>query len=405
VTDNTSDTVTDSQLLAITSYWSFWSGKNLDGDVTRRIQLPSKLHDSLALVIQGVRRCGKSTLLRQLIGHYRLNPKHCAFLNFEDPRLGSKLDHRLLDRWLQSFRKKHKRAKRLYFFLDEVQAVSGWESWLRTQLERPNNNYFVITGSNAHLLSGELSGTLTGRHQTLELFPFSLEEYRDLKPRSSLVEYLSDGGFPGPLLIEEGDTVRMQYFLDIVERDIRERIGARSSVPVKQVVQLAYETAGSELSLRRIAGATGIAVDTVSGYLHACESAYLLFACPYFAFSERKRARRNKKYYPVDTGLRRMVITQGGADRGKMLECAVFLELRRHNANISYWRGKGEVDFVIKKKGRIVPIQVSWNAPSQRHHDALEEFYENFPQADEAQFIGPEQYQNGTLAQLVRDMG
>ena len=129
----------------------------------RDIALPARLRDSLALVVQGVRRCGKSTLLTQMLERYRLNPRHCAFLNFEDPRLGQKLDHTLLDAWVAAFRTAHPRLRKAYFFLDEIQGVAGWEKWLRTQLERPKDNYFVVTGSNAQLLAGELSGVLTGR--------------------------------------------------------------------------------------------------------------------------------------------------------------------------------------------------------------------------------------------------
>jgi predicted AAA+ superfamily ATPase len=166
-------------------------------------------------------------------------------------------------------------------------------------------------------------------------------------------------------------------------------------------VQLAFESAGSELSLRRLAGAAGIAVDTVAGYLAACEDAYLLHSVPYFAFSDRKRAARNRKYYPIDTGLRRMVVTRTGADRGKLLECAVQLELRRRGLQPSYWRGRGEVDFVVTTERGITPIQVSWEPPTDRHHRALEEFYEAFPQAQEALVIGPVEFEAGAVAGLA----
>ena len=388
------------RLLEITSYWSFWD-RAVPETVPRDVALPERLRESLALVVQGVRRCGKSTLLTQMLGRYRLNPGHCAFLNFEDPRLGLVIDHRLLDEWVAAFRGMHPRLKHAYFFLDEIQSVVGWERWLRTQLERPCGNHFVITGSNAQLLSGELSSVLTGRHETLELFPLDLAEYRLMRKRASLEDYLRDGGFPEPLSSQRGDRLRQQYFSDIIERDIRERVGARSVLPIKQVVQMAYESAGAELSLRRIASAAGIAVDTAAGYLDASEAAYLLFSVPFFAFSERKRAARNKKYYPIDTGLRRMAVTPTGSDRGKLLECAVHLELRRRGLSVSYWRGNGEIDFVVQSRRGITPVQVSWNAPGERHHRALDEFHETFPQALEAVFIGPKEYEAGALARLA----
>ncbi|HXV65295.1 MAG TPA: ATP-binding protein [Vicinamibacteria bacterium] len=388
------------RLREITGYWSFWDN-DVPATIPRDVALPSQLSDSLALVVQGVRRSGKSTLLAQMMERYRLDPKHCAFLNFEDPRLGQRLDHTLLDAWVTAFRGAHPRLKKAYFFLDEIQNVTGWEKWLRTRLERPKDNHFVVTGSNAQLLSGELASALTGRYFTLELFPFDLGEFRRVHPKGRLEDYLESGGFPEPLLFDHGDRLRQQYFSDIIERDVRERVGARSAVPIKQLVQMVFESAGAELSLRRLAAATGIAVDTTAGYLAACEAAYLLFAVPYFTFSERKRSARNKKYYPIDTGLRRMAVTRTGVDRGKLLECAVHLELRRRGLKPAYWRGQREVDFVVETERGIVPIQVSWEAPADRHERALDEFYEAFPQAQEALRVGPAEFEAAVLAELA----
>lgn len=380
------DAMANLDMLDIARTWSFWD-RPVPASVPRDADLPDALRDSLCLAVQGVRRCGKSTLLQQLIGRYRLDPAHCAFLNLEDPRMSGSLTYASLDELVARFRAQHLGVETLYFFLDEIQGVDGWQRWLRAQLDQPRGNVFVITGSNARLLSGELSSVLTGRHLTVELFPFDLAEMRRGNPDATFDDYLSEGGFPEPLTMADGDRLRRQYFHDIVERDVRERIGARSSGPIRQVVQMVYESAGSELSLRRVAGAVGIATDTAGSYLEACEAAYLLFACPYFTFSERQRAGRNRKYYPIDNGLRRVVVTGGGGDRGKSLECATYLALRRRFGDVCYWRDSGEVDFVVRLGGRIVPIQVTWDEVLERHQRALEKFYERHPQADEAVFV------------------
>ncbi len=388
-------------ILEIASTWSFWD-RPVPPSVPRLIKSPDTLRDSICLGIQGVRRCGKSTLLQQLIGRYDLDPAQCVFLNFEDPRLTKALSFETLDLLVMQFRARHPKADRLYFFLDEIQWVEGWQRWLVTQLERPRGNVFVTTGSNARLLSGELSTMLTGRHLTMELYPFDYQELLSADPNTTWNDYLDHGGFPEPLSMSDGDSLRRQYFLDIVERDIRERIRARSSLPIRQVIQMAYESAGSELSLRRIAAATGIAVDTAASYLEAAEAAYLLFACPFFAFSERKRARRNKKYYPIDTGLRRVVINKTGSDRGKALESSVYLSLRRHFDQVCYFRENGEVDFVVSPAGKPIPIQVSLDPPSERHFRALDGFYERFPNASEAVFITGDNPQ-ATLSDLIHN--
>jgi len=355
--------------------------------VARDVRLPEILSDRVALVIQGVRRCGKSTLMRQLIARYRLDPMRCAFINFEDPRLASNLDFETLQSLVDAFGEVAPGEGQRYFFLDEIQGVEGWQKWLSTQLDRPAGDVYVVSGSNATLLSGELGTALTGRHLTVELYPYSVHEFQRARPGTNTLDYLHAGGFPEPVTRPDGDLLLRQYFHDIVERDIRERLGARSSRPLRQVLQMAFESAGSELSLRRVAAPVGIAVATAQSYLDAAELAYLLFSAPFFAFSERKRASFPRKYYPVDSGLRRVVSTPGGLDLGKSLECAAFVALKQRYGEVCYWRGKGEVDFVIEDAGRVVPIQVTLDVLKPRHEAALTSFYEAFPQADEARTI------------------
>ena len=379
-------------LLAIARHWSHWD-RSPPPSVRRHVALPAELQPKLALVVQGVRRCGKSTLLGQLLAHYGLDRQRCMFVNFEDPALASALDHRTLTALVQAFEAEHG-AGGTYFF-DEIQQVHGWQRWLRRELDRSSKRRFVITGSNAHLLSGELASTLTGRHLAVDLFPFDLDEYRLVKPRGTLIDYLTDGGFPAPLTQRDGDLLRRAYFNDIVERDVRERVSARSSQPLRQLAQMLFASAGSELSVRRLAAALGIAPDTASLYLEAMENAYLAFACPYFAWSERKRSVRNRKYYPVDTGLRRVAVTRTGVDRGKMLECATFLLLRKRFREVCYWRNGGEVDFVVRRNGDPVPVQVCWDGPTERHHKALDEFHAMHPQAAEAVFVTAASYAKG----------
>lgn len=379
-------------ILNIARAWSFWD-QAPTLRVARKAELPTDLSPSICTVVQGVRRCGKSTLLEQMLLRYGLPPEDCAFLNCEDPRLSNALDFETLDILVQAFRASRGSEPTLYFFLDEIQAIQGWERWLRMQLERPQNQVFVLTGSNASLLSGELGSALTGRHLSVELFPFDLEERRLLVPDLSVERFLSEGGFPEPVQMTDRDRLLRQYFADILERDIRERLKARSIRPLSQVVQMVYESAGSELSLRRVAASAGVSTDTAGSYLEACEAAYLLFRVPFFAFSERKRAHRNAKYYPVDTGLRRAVVAPATADRGKDLECAVYLALRRKNIDVSYWRGNGEVDFVLRHGNRIKPVQVTWEEEVEaRHENALVDFYESFPFAEEAAFVNVNNY-------------
>ncbi len=381
------------QLLEIGRDWSFWD-RRPPKSVARDVELPKALSNRTTLVIQGVRRCGKSTLLTQMIGRYGLERKNCLFVNFEDPRLAGHLNFESLENLTRAFADARPDAAPLTVFLDEIQWVTGWERWLASKLERPDRFRFVISGSNAHLLSGELSTVLTGRHVTVELFPFDPAEFRKLRPEASLADYLHHGGFPEPVASEDGDLLLRQYFSDILQRDVRERVGARSSLSLRQVVQMVFESAGSELSLRRIAAASGIAVETVAAYLEACEQAYLLFSCPWFAFSERKRSHRNRKYYPVDTALRRVSFTRAGQDMGKALECATFVELRKRGFDVFYWRDAGEVDFVVQSVEGPTPMQVSLDGAAERHMRSLDAFHETFPTACEPVIVTMDNFPN-----------
>lgn len=381
--------ISDEDLYFILDSWSFWS-KSFPSSYPREVTLPDSLSNQLALVIQGVRRCGKTTLMYQLAKRYELKAKQCAFINFEDPKLAHCLDYKLLDQICRIFQEHRDANEKLYLFLDEIQNVHLWEKWLRTQLERPSNLHFIISGSNSSLLSGELASVLTGRYIKLELYPYNFQEFQTVFPNAHMEDFLNQGGFPFPITQPNPEMILRDYFESIVEKDIRERLGSRSSLQIRQLIKMVYEASGSELSFRKIAGALGLTAETVHNYLAMCEQAYLVFECPYFSFSEQKRSKRNRKYYPIDTGLRNTIISKTGQDLGKNFECVVFLELKKRYRDVFYWKDKGEVDFVVQTENGITPIQVSLSEIKPRHERALEEFYSHFPQANEAVIITKE---------------
>ncbi len=381
--------LSDQHLLDILNEWSFWENTPPQNGVTRQLALPKRLHSDLALVIQGVRRSGKSTLLSQLPERYHIPLEHCFFCNFEDPRLMDDLNYSLLNRIVTIARKKNANANPCYFFFDEIQNVKGWEKWLHAEFERPKHNYYVLTGSNSCLLSGEFATALTGRHITLELFPFSFSEYKALFPEKTIENYLFSGGFPRSLTFEQPYQLLQEYFNDIILRDVLKRVHARTPDSIKQVARMAFDSCGSELSYRKIAAVTGLTVDTVKSYLKACEEAYLLFPCHFFSFSEKKQLSRQKKYYPIDSGMRYAITSTMGRDLGKSFEGMIFLRLKQKYQQVFYWQElhQGEVDFVAVQGKNIIPYQVTWNKSEPRHEIALQHFYEQYPHASEAVFI------------------
>ena len=383
----------NADLQQILDDWAGWSVQIAD-TVPRGLVDRCVLTPEVVTVIQGVRRCGKSTLLRQLMVANNIAEKQAVFINFEDPRLLNQLDTTLLDQ-LYALATEGNR-KRLTFFLDEIQNVVNWQRWLNTRLEMKSGHCFVVTGSNSQLLGGELASSLTGRHLRHELFPFDIAEFRQREQPGDLEQFIRRGGFPAVLDFPQPEKLLQQYFLDIVEKDIRERVSAKTSRPLQAMARMVLESVGSELSLRRIAGAIQLSPETVSHYLQACEDAYLLFSCHFFAYSEAKRVRHNRKYYAVDTGLRRAVSARSGLDMGKDFENLVYLVLRRTTADISYWKGRGEVDFVVNTQRGVTPIQVTYGEPQPRHEEALDEFFQQFPNSSDPIYVTPENFDTFT---------
>lgn len=386
-------------LMDIVAEWSLW-GKPVPSSIPRSpYGLPNSLPTDLVTAIQGVRRCGKSTFMYQMIERFRLDQSKCFFINFEDPRLSSSLNTELLDA-LHNLATETK-GEDCIFFLDEIQNVSEWEKWLRSKLTLSPRSRFVITGSNASLLSGDLGTVLTGRHITIEMFPFSFEEFQLATEKTSIEEYLKLGGFPRALSFENSTQLLREYFKDIIEKDVRRHVAVRSATILQNLVKTVFESTGSEVSQRSLASTLGTTADSIGTYLEACQSAYILQPCPYFSYSERQRQVRNKKFYPIDTGLKNAVVTKTGKDLGKDFETIVYRKLRERFHNVAYWKGRGEVDFVVQTNSGTLPVQVSIDGVKQRHTDGISEFTREHKNVLPGIFITFENFQ--TLETLLSE--
>lgn len=303
-----------------------------------------------AIVISGVRRCGKSTLLRQIIKE----KGDCAFFNFEDSRAtGFDLgDFRKLD---GAFAELGPRNDCYYF--DEIQNVPEWERYVREKLDVGKR--FVITGSNASLLSRELGTRLTGRHLDFELFPFSFSEMLRMRGQSPSItafrEYAERGGFPE--YVKPGTVDILQHlFKDIIARDIVVRYGLRNSATVEKLALYLLSNIGTEFSYTRLARTFGIgSTHSIIDYVSYYEDSYLLFTVPMFSYSYAQQQINNKKIYAIDPGMIRANTVSFTADDGKLLENIVFLQLRRERKPgcIFYYKGSRECDFVIAERGKV----------------------------------------------------
>ncbi|MFH0817162.1 MAG: ATP-binding protein [Candidatus Micrarchaeota archaeon] len=307
-----------------------------------------ELNLPFAIVISGIRRCGKSTLLRQVMK----KAEHPNYFNFEDPQAtGFEVsDFQKLD---EVFREE--RGESGFYFFDEIQNVQKWELFVRTMLDR--KKHFLITGSNASLLSKELGTRLTGRHLNHELFPFSYKEFLSFTSKKagaeSFGEYLRMGGFPEYL--RHGRTeILQELFSNIIMRDIVVRHKLRSAKTIKEMALYLIGNTGNEFSYNGLAKTFGLgSVNSAVSFVSYLEDSYLLFTVPKFDYSLKKQAVNRKKVYSIDNGLSGANSVSFSSDKGRALENQVFLDLRRTGKEVFYFRGKRECDFVVKEKNRI----------------------------------------------------
>ncbi|TVR75685.1 MAG: ATP-binding protein [Spirochaetaceae bacterium] len=317
-----------------------------------------------ALVVSGIRRCGKSTLLHQVA---RRLGEAFFYLNFEDIRLSGIgiADYRLLDTLIDA-------AETPTLFLDEVQMAPEWDRFVRHALDAGRR--VVLTGSNASLLSRELGSSLTGRHLQEELFPFSWAEYcrfREVSPSGAVLErYLAEGGFPEYLKTGNPEILR-QLQQDILARDIAVRFNIRDDRALRNLYLWLISNVGNLMTPSRLTGIVGVkSPTTVLEYLAHLEAAWMIHTVPRFAWSVKARSLAPKKVYAADPGCVHTSSLSTTPDRGRLLENVVYLELRRRTASIFYLAEKNtECDFVVApQRGSATCIQVCWTLTSENEN-------------------------------------
>lgn len=339
--------------------------------IDREIKLDYYLKGKEIVVISGVRRCGKSSLLKLIADQDK--GQH-LYLNFDDIRLvefsNSNFTH-IEEIALELFD-----TDKVSFFLDEIQNVPNWERWINT-LHAQDKKVFV-TGSNSRLLSSEISTYLTGRNKQIHLFPFSFREFltfSKIKPKHKNLttkekikylklfqRYLTMGGFP--LILKNNDIdLSRQYFEDIVHRDIISRFGIREVKELKDMVLFLFSNIGKTYSYATLRKITSIkSLSTIKNYLDHLHSSFLLHPVGKFDYSIKKQKVASAKIYANDTSFLKTVAFNFSENYGRRLENLVLLELKRRQQNVYYHAGKLECDFVIQDKNKVTAaMQVTRN--------------------------------------------
>ncbi len=343
------------------------------GFVKRKFPVDYLNHQEI-VVISGIRRCGKSTLLQQIRSE---NKEKDFYLNFDDERLIQfKVDdfQLLFETFIELF------GIQKTFYFDEIQNITGWERFVR-RLHDYGNKIF-ITGSNASMLSQELGTHLTGRFVSYELFPFSFLEFLEYKGKTDFnnrlystegkselqglfTTFLTSGGFPA-YLHNQNDNYLKSLYESILYRDVMVRNHLNSE---KELLELVYYLASNVSRLssyNSLAKSIGVKnASTTKNYLQYIQNTYLIFQVSKFDFSLKKQIQNLKKTYFIDQGL----VTRLGflftAEKGRLLENIVFIELRRRGLDIFYFSGKNECDFLIRQGTKIVQaIQVCYTFDS-----------------------------------------
>jgi len=370
------------------------SGNDLERDLLRT--LPSDLSQHV-LIISGIRRCGKSTLLKQMI---YAGAGKSFYLNFDTPGLYNfeMSDFAILDLIISE-----NNAERLFF--DDLQVIDGWELYVRQKLDEGYKVF--VTGSNASMLSRELGTRLTGRHITRELFPFSFLEYsrfNNQKPcEESLVQYLDLGGFPEFVRYNNPDSLTA-LFEDIIFRDIAVRYNIRDVKSLKRLLMYLTANVGNLVTATKLTTLMEIkSAATILDYFSFFEQAYLLNLMPRFSYSYRSQLVNPRKIYIIDNGLVNAVTPSFTKDRGKKLENMIYWSLRQQNKELFYFNESGsECDFVVCKNNEIEElIQVCYelsleNSTREKKGlmDAMDYFKKNagtiitLNQSDEISFNG-----------------
>ncbi len=333
---------------------------------------------SSALVLKGLRRTGKSTLLKQLIISKFSDSFY--YFNFDDDRVfGFTVDdfQNLIETFIELF------GRRKNVFFDEIQNVRGWELFINRML-REGYRVF-ITGSNSNLLSQELGTHLTGRHIDLELYPFSFQEYLRAKDLQKIVEgdyntsaratlsaefnkYFLTGGMPEVVL--SGEAAILTHLInDVIQKDIVTRYSVRKPAEIKKILRFILANVSNETTYRGLTIATDSkSENTVKKYIQYLEETYIIFEVSRYDKKLRRRDKNPKKFYCIDNGIIINNVPTFIENKGGLLENMVAINLKRMQKEFYFFRDKdqSEADFVIPSERQIIQVCYELNEQNRK---------------------------------------
>lgn len=361
--------------------YNFWEHQAIEYGHLRPIYLNKIEHflgNSLIKVILGQRRCGKSRLMRMVIHHLitqrNVPAKNILYINKELHAFNFIENDDDLVETFKIYQRMQKPKGKIYFFLDEVQEIAAWEKAINSLAQDYNLSIEIfISGSNAHLLSGELATYLGGRYLTLTVYPFSYEEYCHIfslkKEKASVLRYLEDGGLPETLQFNQVDSKQnyVQNLMDsIVLRDIIQRHQVRDVDLLGKVLRFAIDSVGSMVSISSIIKALSqhgykTNAETIGNYLSYLQETFLIHECERYDLRGKQILTGERKYYLNDLAFKTFTSSRFDTHITRLLENAVYLSLLRQGYKVYVGRyADKEVDFVAEKADEKLYIQVAY---------------------------------------------
>lgn len=351
-------------------------------------------------ILTGVRRCGKSTILKMIMEKLqtqkKISPDRIISYRFDS----MEYDDMTAKQMFIELKNRLSNTETTYLFLDEVQEIDGWEKVVNS-LASDYKVDIYITGSNSRMMSSEISTYLTGRYITFHIYTLSFEEYLNFKshytktdnPKSELAAYIRLGGFPATHLQnytqDEIYTIVKDIYNSTIFSDIVRRNQIRKVDQLERVVKYAFCNIGNTFSAKSISNYLksehrSIDNETVYAYLKKLEKAYLLHRCSRYDLQGRELLKTQEKFYLADTSLRYSILGYTADSVAASLENIVYLELCRRGYTVHIGKtADGEIDFIAQQQNEKLYVQVTQEIKSEktqkREYERLLEIHDNYP--------------------------